>query len=63
MYNKILLILILSFSVSFAQAQTGTRSRSAISGKFVTKDYAKNNKSTTVTSKIKKSSAKRKPKN
>lgn len=63
MYNRILIILILAFSANFAQAQTqtGTRSRSAKTGKYVTNDFAKKHKSTTYTSKVKKSSARRKP--
>jgi len=60
MYNKLLLILILAFTVNFAQAQTSTHSRSAKTGKFVTKNYAKKHKATTYTSKVKKN-PKRKP--
>jgi len=59
MYKKLLFIFCLAFAVNIAQAQTRTQSRSAKTGKFVTKDYAKKHKATTYTSKTKKSTARR----
>lgn len=48
--NMILIISLLISNVSICQE----RSRSAKSGKYVTKEYAKKHKSTTYTSKVKK---------
>ena len=59
MYNRIFIILILTFSINFTQAQTITKSRSAKTGKFVTKDYAKKHKATTYTTKTKNTISKR----
>lgn len=46
-----MIILVLAFIANFAQSQNGTQSRSAKSGKYVTKDYAKKHKATTYTTK------------
>ncbi len=59
MYKKLLLIFCLAFAVTFTQAQTTTKSRSAKTGKFVTKDYARKHKATTYTSKTKNTSTRR----
>jgi len=58
---KFLLVLLLSFAVNIAQAQTRTQSRSAKTGKYVTKKYAKQHKATTYTSTVKKPRNRRKP--
>lgn len=52
MKTKILLLIVALMISNFGISQE--RSRSAKSGKYVTKEYAKKHKSTTYTSKVKK---------